>query len=312
MSVRFPHLSALRAFAVAGRHLSFQRAAAELAVTPTAISHQIRRLEEDLGAPLFRRLTRKLELTETGRELLPEVAGAFDRIGAALERIKASGDSGVLTISAITTLCFRWLVPRLPRFQAEHPRIEVRIEASPRLVDFARDDVDVAIRHGLGHWPGLTAIKLMDDRITPLIAPSLLAKGPPLRKPADVLHYPLLREETLHSEWENWFRLMGIGAPPPARGTMFNSSQLAVQAAETGLGIAIVNPDFFVDEIRSGRLVQPFGDIHPTGKSFFLVFPPAAAARPKVAVLRDWLVAEAKAFDRRRLPSQPRRRIAAS
>ncbi|MCW5773457.1 MAG: transcriptional regulator GcvA [Rhodospirillaceae bacterium] len=310
MSVRFPHLSALRAFAAAGRHLSFQRAAAELAVTPTAISHQIRRLEEDLGTPLFVRLTRKLALTEAGLALLPEVAGAFDRIGAALERIKATGDAGVLTISAITTFCFRWLVPRLPQFQAEHPKIEVRIEASPRLVDFVRDHVDVAIRHGLGNWPGLTSIKLFDDRITPLISPRLLAKGPPLKKPADVLDYPLLREEIPHSEWESWFSLNRVEARPRTGGLVFNSSQLAVQAAEGGLGIAIVNPDFFLDEIKSGRLVQPFGEIHDTGKSFHLVFPPAAANRPKVAAFRDWVLAEAATFRKRRLPSQPKRRKA--
>ncbi|MGH7003818.1 MAG: LysR family transcriptional regulator, partial [Alphaproteobacteria bacterium] len=129
MAERLPPLSALRAFASAGRHLSFQRAAAELAVTPTAISHQIRRLEEDLGVALFRRLTRQLQLTEAGRALLPEVAGAFDKLAGAVERLKASGDGGALTISAITTLCFRWLAPRLPRFQSRHPRIEVRLEA---------------------------------------------------------------------------------------------------------------------------------------------------------------------------------------
>src|SRR5262249_8635115 len=140
MPQRLPPLSALRAFAAAGRHLSFQRAAAELAVTPTAISHQIKRLEEDLGLTLFRRLTRTLPLTEAGRALLPDVAGAFDKLGAAVERLKASGDGGTLTVSAIITLAYRWLAPRLPKFSARHPKIDVRLEASQRLVDFTRDE----------------------------------------------------------------------------------------------------------------------------------------------------------------------------
>jgi DNA-binding transcriptional LysR family regulator len=203
-------------------------------------------------------------------------------------------------------------VPRLPRFQAEHPRIEVRIEASPRVVDFGRDDVDVAVRHGLGPWPGLTAIKLFDDRITPLISPALLAKGPPLRTPADVLRYPLLREETLHSEWENWFGILGIGPPPKAFGAVLNSSQLAVQAAEGGLGVALVNPDFFVEEISSGRLLQPFPAIWNTGKAFHLVYPAAAADRPKVVAFREWTVAEARDFVRALPRSQPRRRTTRS
>jgi len=311
MSQRLPPLSALRAFASAGRHLSFQRAAAELAVTPTAISHQIRRLEEDLGVPLFRRMTRKLVLTEAGESLLPEVAGAFDRLADAVERLKASDDSAVLTISAITTLCFRWLAPRLPRFQAEHPGIEVRLEASPRLIDFARDEVDVAIRHGNGPWPGLKSVKLFDDRFTLLVSPKLLAKGPPLKKPRDVLHYPLLREVAPHSEWEAWFSIMRIAPPVNARGPMFNSSQLAAQAAEGGLGAALINPDFFTDELNSGRLIQPFPEIPETGKSFHLVYPPAHESRPKVAGFRDWLLEEVAAFKKSLWPAQARRRMAA-
>lgn len=292
---RLPPLSALRAFAAAGRHLSFQRAAAELAVTPTAISHQIKRLEEDLGAALFRRLTRQLQLTEAGRALLPEVAGAFDKLAGAVERLKAAGDGGTLTISALTTLAFRWLAPRLPKFQTLHPQIDVRLDASQRLVDFARDEVDVGIRHGNGHWPGLTAIKLIDDRFTPLISPKLVAKGPPLKAPEDLLRYKLLRDSP-YFEWEEWFEAAGVGAPPSARGHRFDSSQLAVQAADSGLGVALVHPDFFAEEIAAGRLIQPFPIIAENGKAYYLVYPPAYADRPKVAAFREWLLAEAAEF----------------
>jgi DNA-binding transcriptional LysR family regulator len=317
MPERLPPLSSLRAFASAGRHLSFQRAAAELAVTPTAISHQIRRLEEDLGVPLFRRMTRKLQLTEAGHRLLPEVAGAFDRLVSAVDRIKASGDGGALTISAITTLCFRWLAPRLPRFQARHPGIDVRLEASSRLTDFAREEVDVGIRHGQGAWPGLKSHKLFDDRFTLLVSPKLLASGPPIKRPEDALRYPLLREVAPHSEWEVWFSVTGVTPPANARGPTFNSSQLAGQAAEAGLGVALINPDFFIDELTSGRLVQPLPEIYETGKAYHLVYPSAHESRPKIVAFRDWLLEEAAAFKRSQwpapaqVPAQPRRRIAA-
>ena len=310
MPQRLPPLSALRAFAAAGRHLSFQRAAAELSVTPTAISHQIKRLEEDLGAPLFRRLTRKLQLTEAGRDLLPEVAGAFDRLAGAVERLKASGDSGTLTVSAIFTLAYRWLAPRLPKFQARHPKIDVRLEGSQRLVDFTRDDVDVAIRHGSGRWPGLTAIKLFDDRFTPLISPKLLAKGPPLKAPQDLLQYTLLRDIP-YFEWENWFAAAGVHPPISARGPTFDSSQLAAQAAEAGLGVALVHPEFFADEIEAGRLIQPFPIVGQNDKSYYLVFPPATAERTKVAAFREWLLAEVAEFHAQLKRRQAKRRSAA-
>jgi LysR family glycine cleavage system transcriptional activator len=295
MALRLPPLSALRSFASAGRHLSFQRAAAELAVTPTAISHHIKRLEDDLGTPLFRRMTRKLELTEAGRALLPEVAGAFDRLAAAVERLKASGDSGTLTVSAIITFAYRWLAPRLAKFSALHPKIDVRLEASQRLADFGRDEVDVAIRHGNGSWPGLTAIKMFDDRFTPLISPKLLAKGPPLRKPEDLVNYTLLRDIP-YFEWENWFKAAGVKPPEIARGPTFDSSQLAVQAAEAGLGVALVHPEFFADEVEAGRLVQPFPFVGGNDKSYYLVYPTAAAERPKIAAFREWLLAEVAEF----------------
>lgn len=311
MTQRLPPLGALRAFAAAGRHLSFQRAAAELAVTPTAISHQIRKLEDDIGVKLFRRLTRKLQLTEAGQTLLPEVAAAFDRLAGAVEHLRAKGDSGVLSISALQTLSFRWLAPRLPGFQALQPRIDVRLEASPRLVEFGREDVDVGIRHGFGNWPGLAETRLFEDRFTPLIAPSLLKRAMPLRRPEDVLRYPMLREDATNKDWEHWFVAVGVSPPANLRGPAFDSSEMAVKAALSGLGITVVNPDFFQEEIASGRLIQPFPTVATNGKSYFLVYPHAHAQRPKVAAFRDWLAAEAAAFVAARAERQPRRRKAA-
>ena len=184
-----------------------------------------------------------------------------------------------------------------------------------RLADFARDEVDVAIRHGSGTWPGLDAIKLLDDRFTPLLSPKLLDKGPPLRRPADLLGYTLLRDIP-YFEWDNWFKTAGVKPPDSTRGPRFDSSHLAVQAAEAGLGVALVNPEFFADEIEAGRLVQPFPIVGGNGKSYYLVYPSAAAVRPKIAAFRDWLLAEVAAFRARRRPkparaSYARRRSAA-
>src|SRR4051794_13379582 len=166
MARRLPPLGTLRAFEAAARHVSFSRAAEELAVTPAAISHQVKQLEAWLGVPLFRRLTRALRLTDEGQALLPALGQAFDRLAQAVEKVSAGGAAGTLTVSALTTFVLNWLVPRLPRFQAAHPELDVRLSTNSALVDFARDDVDVAVRYGTGRWPGVRADKLFDDILT--------------------------------------------------------------------------------------------------------------------------------------------------
>lgn len=293
-----PPLGALRAFAAAGRHLSFQKAAAELAVTPTAISHQIKRLEADLGLRLFKRLTRRLALTEAGQALLPDIAGAFDRLATAVERLKSDSESGVLTISSLPTLTYRWLTPRLHSFRAAHPGYTIRVEISERLTDFAREEeVDVAIRNGVGPWPGLVAHLLFDESYTPLVAPSLLERGRPIAKPIDLLHYTLIREHGPdYGMWEDWLAAAGVALPRGTPATILDTSQLAVQGALGGLGVAIVNPDLFRDEIESGRLVRPFALRVASPRRYFLVYPEGRGERPKVKAFRDWVLAEAKAF----------------
>jgi LysR family transcriptional regulator, glycine cleavage system transcriptional activator len=295
---RLPPLGALRAFAAAGRHLSFQKAAAALAVTPTAISHQIKRLEDDLGVRLFRRLTRRLALTPAGQALLPDVAAAFDRLGGAVERLRAGAETGVLTVSSLPTLTYRWLTPRLHAFRAAHPHYTIRVEISERLTDFAREEeVDVAVRFGRGPWPGLASHFLFGETCTPLIAPALLERGPPLRKPADLLHYTLIREMGVdHDRWEVWLAAAGVKLPEGAAATILDTSQLAVQGALGGLGVAIVNPDFFRDEIETGRLLRPFALRVDMRSGYHLVYPEDRAERPKIAAFRDWMLAEAKSF----------------
>ncbi len=313
MAHRLPPLNALRAFAAAGRHLSFRKAAHELAVTPTAISHQIRNLEADLGVRLFRRMTRRLQLTEAGQRLLPELAGAFDRIAGAVERMRQGEAGGALTISSLSTFTYRWLAPRLQRFQAAHPQYEIKVEVSSRLVDFARDEIDVGIRHGYGPWPGVAAIPLIEDHFTPLIARRMLDAGPKLRKPEDLFHYALLRETgTEYGEWDIWFRAAGGVARRKAGSAVFDSSQLAVQAALSGLGVALVNPIFFESELASGELVQPFPLLATNGKSFFLAYAEGRGDHPKVAAFRDWLMSEIAAFKAARPRAQAVRRRRAS
>jgi DNA-binding transcriptional LysR family regulator len=293
-----PPLGALRAFAAAGRHLSFQKAAAALAVTPTAISHQIKRLEADLGVRLFRRLTRRLALTPAGQALLPDVAVAFDRLVAAVDRVRGGAETGVLTVSSLPTLTYRWLTPRLHAFRAAQPHYTIRVEISERLTDFAREEeVDVAVRFGRGAWPGLAAHHLFDESCTPLVSPALLERGPPLKKPADLLHYTLIREMGVdHDRWEMWLAAAGVKLPEGTAATILDTSQLAVQGALGGLGVAIVNPDFFRDEIESGRLLRPFALRVDAKSGYYLVYPQDRAERPKIKAFRDWILGQAAAF----------------
>jgi len=270
-----PPLNALRAFESAARHLSFTRAADELHVTQAAISHQVKALEERLGVKLFRRLPRRLLLTDEGQALLPDLRDAFNRMALAIDRLSARSAVGTLTVSSMTTIVMTWLVPRLPRFQAAHPEIDVRLMTTQRLVDFAREDIDVAIRFGTGKWPGVKAERLI-DKIT---------------APADLPALPLLRT-TEEEEWPIWFAAAGVKLADPIRGPVFDSTLVGVQAAIDGLGIVMGPPSLFIDDIAAGRLFRPFPLAVETGKSYWLAVPENAADRPKVRAFRDWIFAE--------------------
>ena len=303
-----PPLNALRAFEAAARHLSFTRAAEELHVTQAAISHQIKGLEERLGLPLFRRLPRRLILTEEGQALLPELREAFNRIALAIERIGERSAGGTLTVSSMTTVVMGWLLPLLPRFQAAHPEIEVRLMTSQRLVDFTREDVDVAVRFGTGKWPGLKAEYLFGERLTPLCGKSLIGK---IKTPEDLTRLPLLRSG--EDEWQIWFAAAGVVPPETIRGPIFDSTKIAAEAAVDGLGAVMAPTALFQDDIAEGRLFQPFELAVSTGKSWWLVMPEAWAERPKIKAFREWALAEAarqQADDA--LPLQARVRKAAS
>jgi DNA-binding transcriptional LysR family regulator len=299
MARALPPLNSLRAFEAAARHLSFTKAADELHVTQAAVSHQVKALEARLGAKLFRRLPRGLLLTEEGHALLPDLRDAFDRLAQAVEKV-GRGGQGTLTISLLTTFALGWLVPRLPRFQEAHPTIEVRLTTTARLVDFAVEDVDVAIRYGAGGWAGLRCDKIFDDVVTPLCSARFADR---LNAYADVLAVPHLHEQYEH-DWRTWLGAAGLGAAKLKPGPVFDSTRVAVHAAMAGVGVAVGAPFLFADEIASGALVQPFDLVVPNGKAYWLVSPEATAERPKIKTFRDWMVAEAASFTPARAPSR--------
>ena len=291
-----PPLSAIRCFEAAARHQSFTRAAHELGMTQAAVSSQIKLLEERLG-PLFLRRPRGVELTQAGRRLAPGVIDAFTALRAVFEDV-AQTVEGVLAVSAVTTFASNWLVQRLGTFQLAHPGIAVRLDVSGRLVDFTREDVDVGIRAGDGHWPGLTAHRLMTIDYTPVLSPRLLEKAGPLAAPADLLKLSLI--DPTDPWWTDWFTAAGVAVPDLSRrpDIRVGTQHLAANAALAGHGVAIVSPAFFSEELATGRLVQPFPLVHSSEGSYWLVYPEARRRSAKIRAFRDWLLGAVSGLQR--------------
>ncbi len=295
MAARLPSLNGLRAFEAAARHLSFTNAAQELNVTQTAISHQIRRLEEELGIRLFERKSRSLVLTPKGSEYLPGIRAAFQDLRLATDRLLRKDDGKVLTVSMMTSLATKWLLPRLSTFQEQHPDIDVRITTSSELVDFRRGDVDAAIRYGRGQWPGLHADWLMADELFPVCSPALL-KGPnALKKPEDLARATLLHTTGYAEDWRVWLTAAGLPASIAKNpGLTFDLSFMTVQAAVDGIGVAIGHTAFVQDDIANGRLVAPFDMTLPEDAGYYFVAPLANTKVPKIVAFREWLTAAVK------------------
>jgi len=291
MASRLPSLNGLRAFEAAARHLSFTRAASELNVTQTAISHQIKRLEDELGIRLFVRQNRSLALTPQARDYLPLVRAAFDDLRMATERLTRRDNAKVLTVSTIASLAAKWLLPRLTTFQEAHPGIDVRITTSTGLVDFRKDDVDAAIRYGRGHWPGVRAEWLMADELFPVCSPALLQGDKPLRCPEDLAHHTLLQASGGYDDdWRLWLTAAGLPVEMSRQGRLsFDLSLMTVQAAIDGLGVAIGRTAYVQDDIAKGRLVVPFKMALPTDAGFYLVTPEGRSDQPKLKAFRQWL-----------------------
>ncbi len=293
MATRLPSLNGLRAFEAAARHLSFTLAASELNVTQTAISHQIRRLEEELGIRLFVRQNRALALTPEARDYLPGVRAAFNDLRLATDRLLRKDDDKVLTVSTLASLAAKWLLPRLTDFQEQHPGIDVRITTSTSLVDFQRDNVDAAIRYGRGQWPGLRADWLMADELFPVCSPSLLRGDKPLRQPEDLKGYPLLHTSNANSDdWRLWLTAAGLpGDIARQPGITFDMIFMTIQAAIDGIGVAMGRTSYVQDDIAKGRLVVPFKIALPADAGFYLVAPEGRREAPKLAAFREWMIA---------------------
>jgi len=293
-----PPLNALRAFESAGRHLSFTKAAAELNVTPAAIGHQVKALEELLEVPLFRRQTRALRLTNAGRASLPTISQGFDKLAQGVEQMRAHCESGLLTISVSPSFGAMWLVPRLEQFRIRHPDIEIRIDGTDRLVDLARDDADVALRYGPGGYDGVQVDNLFSQVNTPVSSPALLSGEHPLRQPGDLRHHTLLHIDWKDAEasWRMWLLAAGLHDIDPTRGPRFTMENMAVQAALDGHGVSLVGDLLVADHLAAGHLVRPFDQSlsMPLSFSYYLLSAKDSAKQPKVAAFRDWLLDEAR------------------
>jgi len=312
MSQRLPPLNALRAFEAAARHLSFRKAAEELHVTPAAISHQIKLIEETLGVTLFRRLTRAIALSPAGRSFLPKLSEGFAQIAAAVEQVRAHESAGTLTVNVPPSFAAKWLMPRLHRFVTAHPDIDIRIVASMRLVDARQHeavdtmtgsdslplDADIDIRFGNGKYPRCRVDMLFKVSVTPLCSPRLLEGMRPLRKPADLHYHMLLHDDTpLSSEnrpdWVQWLRGAGAGDVDTSHGLHFNHAMLGLEAAVDGLGVVLGIKELAARDLAAGRLVAPFDYSLAMPDSYYVVSAETTADRPKVAVFRKWLLDEA-------------------
>jgi LysR family transcriptional regulator, glycine cleavage system transcriptional activator len=290
---RLPSLNALKAFEAAGRLSSVTAAADALAVTPSAISRQVRQLEEDLDLQLFRRSRTGLTLTEAGAALLAGLTDGFQRIALAVDAVRPRPESKVVTVSMLSTFAMRWLLPRLGHFNQAHPDIEVRLSTSVEPVDLARGDIDCAIRFGRGDWPGLVADRLFAERLTAVCSPALLAKGAPLETPEDLRGHTLLHARLRPDHWRIWLHAAGIDDLDPRAGPVFETRNFVIQAALQGLGIAVIDPALVGEELASGRLVQPFPRILALEGAYFLVRHPAKSKLHRVVAFRDWLLYEA-------------------
>lgn len=295
---RLPPLTALRAFEAAARHMSFQRAADELAVTPAALSYQIRQLEEHLGLPLFRRLNRAVELTEAGRRLQPGTAEAFGTLRAAVHALDSLRDDSRLTVTAAPAFTAKWLAPRIFHFVGDHPEIEVRIVASLRVMDLEREGVDAAIRFGLRSDPALYSQRLVGDRMTPMCAPGFAAR---VLEPGALSTVPLIHDDSLkplcmvEANWGDWLEAAGIDRPGWERGARFSNAEHALAAATDGGAVVLGRTLLAEPELRRGLLVAPFDLAIDPEAHFSFLCPKGAEKRASIRAFLDWLRAEVAA-----------------
>jgi LysR family glycine cleavage system transcriptional activator len=303
MAERIPHLTALRAFETAARHLSFRAAAHELGLSPSAVSHQIRSLENYLEVRLFDRLTRAIALTEAGEALRPGVEDGFRRIEDAVRQVRSLKTHAVIVISAGPAIAAKWLVPRLYHFEERYPAIEIRITTSSRMIDLEREDIDVAIRYGLGKYEGLETTRLFGEAYVPMCSPGLLSSRPkPLRKPADLAHHRLLHVDAAPFPgptpgWPEWLKAEKVRKVDGMVGRHFAQSDHAMQAAIDGAGVLLGRVAIASADLAAGRLVRPFDKEMPSDFGYFFVTRKGRLREKPIAALLQWIKEEARSID---------------
>ncbi len=290
---RLPALTALRAFEAAARHESFSRAATELFVTHGAVSHQIRALEEELGQALFERHGKRVSLTPGGRLYAERVRDALLQIADATRVLQAANRDKRLTISTMPSFAARWLTPRIGGFIERHPELDVELLSSNTLVDFAREEIDIALRMGTGDYPGLYVEKLLDDVFFPVCSPSFQGGRLPV-EPRDMAGLPLLRGEG--DPWKPWFEAAGLDWPEPRKGLLMEDSSLLLQAAAEGQGIALIRSSLAYNDLLSGRVVRLFDVSIACPWLLYFVCSPGNLNTPKVQAFRNWLLPEMERF----------------
>jgi LysR family glycine cleavage system transcriptional activator len=296
---RLPPLNALRAFEAAARHLNFERAGDEIAVTASAVGQQVKALEAWLGRPLFVRLPSKgVALTSVGERYAAAMTELLDQLNEATARALRPDAPRVLTVSTIPSLAANWLIPRLGSLKQRHPDLEVRVSISTARTDFAREDVDVVIRFGHGNWPGLRADLLMEETFFPVCSAALLEDPErPLREPGDLRHHTLLHEivENVpdYMTWDRWLASVGVQGIDTSPGPRFTHTFLCLQAAASGQGVALATNVLIGDYLKAGRLARPFPHEIRGKYQYYIACPEAWAERPAISDFREWLLAEA-------------------
>jgi len=292
MRPRLPPLNALKAFEAAARHESFTRAAEELCVTQGAVSHQVKALETELALKLFNRERQRLIITEAGRDYLSVVRDALDRIAIGTERLLQRQNTGVLTVSTSPDFAAKWLVHRLGHFAEAQTGIDLRVSATLHHVDFAREEVDMAVRHGDGSWPGLETVQLSAEQLFAVCSPKLLSGRRRLEKPADILRFPLIHLDS-RADWTKWLRGVGIDDADATHGPVLNQASMVIDAAINGQGVALARTTLAAWDLINGRLVRPFRESLRISKTYWIICPKATTALPKIVTFREWLLAEA-------------------
>lgn len=296
------HLNALRAFEASARHKSFSAAAAELHVTSAAVGQLVRSLEDWLGKPLFIRATtgqHRLIPTEVAEMALPEIRAGFDRLTLGLARLKEGANSDVLTVTVSPAFAAKWLLPRIDRFQAAWPDIDVRLDTNLKPVDFAVQRVDVGVRYGAGNWPGLVSEKLMEEEVFPVCSPTMLHTRS-FNQVSDLLEVTLIHDLSMDSHsgfasWQAWLAKAGVKQQTQTRGMQINNSAAVLQAAIDGHGIALARSVMARDDLSSGRLIRLYPSINVASSlAYFLVYRPECFSLPRLQAFRSWLNKEVK------------------